>query len=316
MHHLDRRKSVRGQAVVALLTVLLFAVAGGGIGFWLGRYANLPAQDTVHLAASIHTPLSTDALQQPSEAPTTPDVDAITTRLGDMQADLMRLNALGERLVEMSGLNPDEFDFQNPPPQGGPDDGSPVRDYTIKEIAQELGSVVSLVKDRKRKLEILEETIVERDLTAQSTPSGWPVRAGYITSNYGFRVHPIKHRRIFHQGVDFAAPSGATIVAVADGLVTFSGKRSGYGRIIEIRHVDGLVTRYAHNQTNLVKEGQRVRHGQKIATVGSTGTATGPHCHFEVLKNGEHVNPIRYAGRRAPHSSEVAADIAALDKAG
>jgi murein DD-endopeptidase MepM/ murein hydrolase activator NlpD len=302
MYHLDRRKSARGHAVVALLTVFLFAAAGGGIGFWLGRYANLPTPDTTPLAASSHIQPSSAAVQ-PTQAAATPDVDAITTRLGDMQAELMRLNALGERLVEMSGLNPDEFDFQNPPPQGGPDDGSPLRDYTIKEIAQELGSVVSLIKDRKRKLDILEETISEKDLTAQSTPSGWPVRTGYITSNYGFRVHPIKHRRIFHQGVDFAAPRGTPIVAVADGLVTFSGKRSGYGRIVEIRHVDGLVTRYAHNQANMVKEGQRVRNGQKIATVGSSGSATGPHCHFEVLKNGEHMNPIRYAGRKSPRTA-------------
>ena len=315
MHHLDRRKSHSGQTLVALFAVLLFAVAGGGIGFWLGRYADLPSLDTAQAATSSLSAPSPDAVQ-PVEAATTPDVDAFTTRLGDLQAELMRLNALGERLVEMSGLNPDEFDFQNPPPQGGPDDGSPVRDYTIREIAQELGSVVSMVKDRKRKLEILEETISEKDLTAKSTPSGWPVRVGYITSNYGFRIHPIKHRRIFHQGVDFAAPTGTPIVAVADGLVTFSGKRSGYGRIVEIRHVDGLVTRYAHNQANLVQEGQRVRNGQKIATVGSSGSATGPHCHFEVLKGGEHVNPIRYAGRNATRGTEVAVEIAALDKAG
>ncbi|MGE5155858.1 MAG: M23 family metallopeptidase [Bdellovibrio bacteriovorus] len=214
----------------------------------------------------------------------------------------------------MSGLNPDEFDFQAPPPQGGPDDGSPVRDYTIREIASELGSVVSLLKDRKRKLEILEEAIMEKDLTAQSVPSGWPVRTGYITSNYGMRVHPTKRRRIFHQGIDFAAPRGTPIVAVADGVVVFTGKRSGYGNLVDIRHVNGLVTRYAHNQTNLVQEGQRVRQGQKIATVGSTGTATGPHVHFEVLKDGQHQNPIRYAGSKTPRSAEIAADIAALGK--
>ena len=207
----------------------------------------------------------------------------------------MRLNALGERLVRMSGLNPQEFDFQNPPPQGGPEDG-PAQDYTIKEIASELGSVVGLLKDRKRKLEILEEAIMERDLTAQSVPSGWPVRAGYITSNYGFRIHPTRHRRLFHQGIDFAAPRGTPIVAVADGVVTFVGRRRGYGQMVEIRHVNGYTTRYAHNQSNLVDEGQQVRRGQKIGTVGATGTATGPHVHFEVLKDGLNVNPSRFAG--------------------
>jgi murein DD-endopeptidase MepM/ murein hydrolase activator NlpD len=220
---------------------------------------------------------------------------------------MMRLNALGERLVQMSGLSPAEFDFKEPPPQGGPEDG-PVKDYTIKEIASELGSVVGLLKDRKRKLEILEEAIMDRDLGAQSIPSGWPVRSGYITSNYGFRIHPTRHRRIFHQGVDFAAPRGTPVVAVADGVIAFSGRRSGYGQIVEIQHANGYVTRYAHNSSNLVKEGQRVTQGQKIASVGATGTATGPHVHFEVLKDGQNLNPIRFAGQ-IPPSSLVAANL-------
>jgi hypothetical protein len=311
MHHLDRRKNARGQAVVALLSVLFFAIAGGGIGFWLGRSADLPhlALTPFQVAPNTTDPLDPSRLTDTAGAP---DLEALTARLGDMQAEIIRLNALGERLVQMSGLNPDEFDFQAPPPQGGPDDGSPVRDYTIREIASELGSVVSLLKDRKRKLEILEEAIMEKDLTAQAVPSGWPVRTGYITSYYGMRVHPTKRRRIFHEGVDFAAPRGTPIVAVADGVVIFSGTRNGYGRMVDIRHVNGLVTRYAHNQSNLVQEGQQVRQGQKIAVVGSTGTATGPHVHFEVLKNGQHQNPIQYAGGKMPGSGAPGVEIAAL----
>ena len=219
----------------------------------------------------------------------------------------MRLNALGERLVQMSGLNPEEFDFKEPPPQGGPEDG-PVKDYTIREIASELGSAVSLLKDRKRKLEILEEAIMDRDLGAESVPSGWPVRSGYITSNYGFRIHPTRHRRMFHQGVDFAAPRGTPIVAVADGDVVFSGRRNGYGQIVEVRHANGYITRYAHNSANLVQEGQHVRKGQHIAAVGATGTATGPHCHFEVLKDDQHLDPIRFAGQ-IPPSPLMAANL-------
>jgi len=282
------------QTALALSAVMLFATAGAGFGYWVGRYADLPEGQQGE-------PRRSQAQQGPS--PSTKvgdeamaDLEAMTARMGDMQAELVRLNALGERLVEMSGLNPQEFDFEHAPPQGGPDEGSPVRDYTIKEIASELGSMVSLLKDRKRKLEILEEAIAEKDLTAHAVPKGWPVHTGYITSNYGFRVHPIKHRRIFHQGIDYAAPRGTPIYAVADGLVTFVGRKGGYGNIVEIRHVNGLVTRYAHNTKNLVSEGQRVRQGQKIATVGATGSATGPHVHFEVLKNGKHVNPARYAG--------------------
>lgn len=292
MHHLDRRKNARGHAVATLLTALSLTAAGGGIGFWLGKNADLTDWKGDPGSVSRTTAnLSAETLER-----STPETDSVTSKLGEMQAELTRLNALGERLVEMAGLNTEEFDFRHSPPQGGPEEGQ-ARDYTIKEIASELGSVVSLLKDRKQKLEILEEAIKHRDLAFKSVPSGWPVRAGYITSNYGFRIHPTRHRRLFHQGVDFAAPQGSPVVAVADGVVTFSGRRSGYGNLVEIRHADGLSTRYGHNSANLVEEGQQVRQGQRIGSVGATGTATGPHVHFEVLRDGEHQDPMRFAGQ-------------------
>ncbi|MBK1643376.1 peptidase M23 [Thiocapsa imhoffii] len=300
MHHLDRRKHVRGQAVIALLAVTLFALAGAGLGYWIGYHQsliktvdNLPS--TIRSPHSLLAPLleTTVSIEDLTAAG---DLDAIAARLGEMQAELMRLNALGERLVRMSGLSPAEFDFENPPPRGGPEE-SPVRDYTIRELASELSSMVSLVQDRQRKLEVIEDVIMEKDLTAQAVPTGWPVRSGYVTSRFGFRVHPIRKSRSFHTGVDFASPRGSPVIAVADGVVTFSGRQGGYGRMVDIRHVNGLVTRYAHNQENLVVEGQMVRQGQKIATVGSSGTATGPHVHFEVLKNGKAVDPFRYIDR-------------------
>ena len=297
MYHLDRRKTARGQAVIALLAVILFTLAGGGLGFWIGHYQNMtPIVD--NRAQPSLVPRSLPANSTLSSAPAaTEDLDVIASRVGEMQAELLRLNALGERLVQMSGLNPEEFDFTDPPPRGGAEEG-PARDFTIREIASELGSMVSLVQDRKRKLEVLEDVIVDKGLAAQVMPSGWPVRSGYITSRFGFRVHPIKKKRLFHEGVDFASPRGTPIVAVADGVVTFSGRKGGYGRTVDIRHVNGLVTRYAHNQDNLVKEGQMVRQGQKIATVGSSGTATGPHVHFEVIKDGKAVDPFRYIDRQ------------------
>lgn len=297
MHHLDRRKTDRGQAVIALLAVTLITVAGVGLGFWIAHYQNLTALVDNHAQPTLVS-RSTPATPPPASAPTSSDdIDAIAARVGEMQAELLRLNALGERLVRMSGLDPEEFDFENSPPRGGAEDG-PARDFTIREIASELGSMVSLVQDRQRKLEVIEDVIMEKDLTAQVMPSGWPVRAGYITSRFGFRVHPTKKRRLFHEGVDFASPRGTPVVAVADGVVTFSGRKGGYGRMVDIRHVNGLVTRYAHNQDNLVKEGQMVRQGQRIATVGSSGTATGPHVHFEVRKDGKAVDPFRYIDRQ------------------
>jgi hypothetical protein len=296
MHHLDRRKTARGQAVIALLAVILFTLAGGGLGFWIGHHQNMTTI-VDNRTQPDPVPRSLPANVSPASPPAAAeDLDVIASRVGEMQAELLRLNALGERLVQMSGLSPEEFDFKDPPPRGGAEEG-PARDFTIREIASELGSMVSLVQDRKRKLEVIEDVIMDKDLTAQVMPSGWPVRSGYITSRFGFRVHPIKKKRLFHEGVDFASPRGTPIVAVADGVVTFSGRKGGYGRMVDIRHVNGLVTRYAHNQDNLVKEGQMVRQGQKIATVGSSGTATGPHVHFEVLKDGKAVDPFRYIDR-------------------
>ncbi|NCC28838.1 MAG: M23 family metallopeptidase [Gammaproteobacteria bacterium] len=297
MHHLDRRKTARGQAVIALLAVILFTLAGGGLGFWIGHSQNLTIIVDNRAQPTRAQPSSPAPVAPASPPAAADDLDVIASRVGEMQAELLRLNALGERLVRMSGLNPEEFDFTDPPPRGGAEEG-PARDFTIREIASELGSVVSLVQDRKRMLEVIEDVIMDKDLTAQAMPAGWPVRSGYITSRFGFRVHPIKKKRLFHEGVDFASPRGTAIVAVADGVVTFSGRKGGYGRMVDIRHVNGLVTRYAHNQDNLVKEGQMVRQGQKIATVGSSGTATGPHVHFEVLKDGKAVDPFRYIDRQ------------------
>lgn len=298
MYHHDRRKNARGQAVVVLLAIVSFAFAGAGLGWWIGQYANrLPFADPPRSAPAFASALPPTNAAASSASRVHQTVDAIVSRLGDLQAELLRLNALGERLVGMSGLDPEEFDFANPPPQGGPELG-PVRDYTIKEIASELSSVAGMIQDRQRKLDVLEDVLANKDLTARALPSSWPVRTGYVSSNFGFRIHPVKKVRLFHEGIDIACPRGTPILAVAEGVVAFSGRRNGYGRVVDIRHPDGLLTRYAHNTANLVKEGQRVRRGQTIASVGATGTATGPHVHFEVHKDGKVVNPMPYLNGR------------------
>jgi murein DD-endopeptidase MepM/ murein hydrolase activator NlpD len=197
----------------------------------------------------------------------------------------------------MAGLNESEFDFRNPPPQGGPDAGLAARPATIDVLAEELAEVLSELDDRKQKLTLLEELIMERHLGEKSTPTGWPVRSGYISSTFGFRKDPFRGRSAFHKGVDFAGKRGAPVIAVADGVVTFSGKQSGYGNLVEIRHKDGLVTRYGHCQKRMVQEGDLIEQGQTVATIGSTGRSTGPHVHFEVLVSGKQVDPLNYIDR-------------------
>jgi murein DD-endopeptidase MepM/ murein hydrolase activator NlpD len=238
--------------------------------------------------------------KQESEA----HLDAVAGRIGEMQAEILRLNALGERLVEMADLDAEEFDFENPPAVGGPDDESAaLKETSLAELMDDMTDVRGLISDRERKLTQLEQSIMERDLKKHATPSGWPVSSGYITSKFGYRKHPIYKRSKFHAGVDFASKRGTPVLATADGVVAFSGWQSGYGRLVEVRHMDGLVTRYAHNQKNLVKEGDLVKKGDTIAKLGSTGRSTGPHVHFEVRKNGKAVNPLKYVGKNRSKTS-------------
>lgn len=139
--------------------------------------------------------------------------------------------------------------------------------------------------------------ILTRELKEEIHPEGRPVTTGYISSYFGERADPFDGREAFHKGVDFAGNLGSDVVAVAAGVVTWAGERSGYGKLIEINHGDGFTTRYAHNERALVSVGQTVKRGESIALMGSTGHSTGPHVHFEVLKNGRQVNPLSFIGR-------------------
>lgn len=308
---LDRRRSVQGSALIGIFSAVALAVVAGGLGVWLGGQGllTLDLGGTTRPTAGIQG--DPDKLDQRIQQITWPlgqqvdqqaaqnedinaHIDAVSGQVGAMQAEILRLNALGERLVEMAGLSKDEFDFQAPPPQGGPDSGSK-GSAGIDALAEELASVLSELDDRKRKLTLLEQLIMERHLGEQlAAPSGWPVRAGYISSTFGFRKDPFRGRGAFHKGLDFAGVRGSPVLAVAEGVVTFSGRQSGYGNLVEIRHPDGKVTRYGHCDRLLVKEGASIDRGQTIATLGSTGRSTGPHVHFEVLIGGKQVNPIKY----------------------
>jgi len=128
-------------------------------------------------------------------------------------------------------------------------------------------------------------------------PEGRPVHSGYISSMFGNRTDPFTGRAAFHKGVDFAGREGSEVVAVASGVVIWSGDRYGYGQMVEINHGNGYVTRYAHNSDNLVAVGDTVKRGEVIAVMGSTGRATGPNLHFEVLHNGRVVNPLSYVNQ-------------------
>ncbi len=223
------------------------------------------------------------------------DVDALTLQLGQLRAQAARLNALGDRLTQAGKLDDGEFDFATEPALGGPEEvlvaGTGVAplplDADIESMRVEFGR-------QEAQLGVLENLLFDRKIDNALLPAGMPVAHGYIVSGYGTRSDPITGRQAVHLGVDFDVPLGSDVLAVAEGVVSYSGMRAGYGYTVEIDHGNGYMTRYAHNSRNVVEAGARVHVGDVVAKVGSTGRSTGPHCHFEVWLNGRPVNPMAY----------------------
>ncbi len=225
------------------------------------------------------------------------DLDALTFRLGQMQAQLMRVNALGERLVNQADFDTAEFDFDQLPAMGGPHGGVAAESIDVQNFMAMLEEVSSGLEDRERKLAMLEIFLQNKNLRSRLTPSGRPVESGWLSSKFGKRTDPFSGKQEYHKGVDFAGKEGSNVIAVGDGVVSWAGERFGYGNLIELTHGNGYVTRYGHNREHLVTEGDKVSKGQVIALMGSTGRSTGPHVHFEVLKNNRQVNPAKFLAR-------------------
>jgi len=222
-------------------------------------------------------------------------VDAMAMRLGEVNAHVIRLDALGKRLTEMADIDSREFNFDRDPPSGGPEgEGTSAQ---IPDLSSMLAQLEQRVDLRESQLSALENLILARELRQEIHPEGRPVAKGFISSYFGERADPFDGTEAFHKGVDFAGSAGSNVTAVAAGVVTWAGERSGYGRLIEINHGDGFVTRYAHNERTLVTVGQTVKRGEPVALMGSTGRSTGPHVHFEVLRNGRQVDPLSFVGR-------------------
>ena len=224
-------------------------------------------------------------------------VDALVARVGTLNAQLMRLDALGRRLTDLAGLDRGEFDFDQPPPAGGPDPDAPEIDAgaaQVPELVAVLDTLEAQIVDRERQLSALEVLMASRELGSRMLPGGLPLIGGWISSQFGRRTDPFTGHAAFHSGVDFAGAPGSRVISVAPGVVTFSGYKSGYGNVVEITHPTGYMTRYGHNSRNLARVGQTVQKGDPIAVIGSTGRSTGTHVHFEVLRDGNVVNPKKY----------------------
>jgi len=240
------------------------------------------------LLAALHK----DELER-NEAATRENLNALATKVGELQARILRLDAFGERLAKAVGIKPSEFRFDEKPGQGGP---SPMaaRDLTVAEFQQMLDEMSRILDDRGDKLGVLDSFLMDDRLARKTVPTTLPVAMGYFSSNYGYRIDPITGRNSFHTGVDLIAPTGTPVVAAAGGVVATVGYVPEYGNIVEIDHDNGLTTRYAHLSRSQVKVGDVVMKGQSIAHVGMTGRTTGPHLHFEVREKGIPLNPNKF----------------------
>lgn len=219
------------------------------------------------------------------------ELDVLSLQLGRMQAQLMRSNALGQRLAEMAGLEKSEFDFTSEPALGGPATADAADTISVTDFRAELDELATRLEQEHMELTLLENLMMQEDLQDTLDPRGWPVEGGYISSLYGYRNDPFSGKRAFHRGVDIPAAIGTPITSLAAGMVIHAGKEKGFGKMVEVDHGNGYVTRYAHVSKLTVRKGQRVDKGQKIAEIGSSGRSTGPHLHLEVLKDGKTINP-------------------------
>jgi murein DD-endopeptidase MepM/ murein hydrolase activator NlpD len=292
-----RQLNLAHPLTLSLIGGLVLTVLGSAflLGVQLGRGNSkaLVLTDTVHMSDVL-----AQQKAQISELKSQLQlrVDAMAMRIGEVNAHVIRLDALGKRLTEMADIDSREFNFDHDPPRGGASEGEGVS-AEIPDLSSMLSTLEKKVDLRQSQLSALENLILARELKQEIHPEGRPVENGFISSYFGEREDPFDGQETFHKGVDFAGTKGSTVVAVAAGVVTWAGERSGFGKMVEINHGDGYVTRYGHNEKTLVSVGETVKRGDPIGLMGSTGRSTGPHVHFEVLRNGRQVDPLSFIGR-------------------
>jgi murein DD-endopeptidase MepM/ murein hydrolase activator NlpD len=226
------------------------------------------------------------------------NLDAMARKVGEMQAKLVQLDALGERVSGLAGVTPNEI--RSEPGRGGAlVSGRPL---SLEELQATLADLDRLTDQRADLMTVVESRLFEQKVRKMMVPTQQPVSEGNLGSSFGWRIDPFSGRSALHTGLDFQADPGTPILSAAGGVVVTQEFHLAYGNMIEIDHGNDLITRYAHASKVLVKKGDLIKRGQKIAEVGTTGRSTGPHLHFEVLVQGVPQDPQKFlsAGAKVP----------------
>ena len=269
--------------MLAGLTICLYVLT-----FRLAGDVKIPFLQQIVLAAQQgETQKASEFVQQ--------NLNAMAVKLGEMQAQLTRLDAVGERLSSVAGIKPQEFRLNEPPGLGGAQSATfPSQNLSMQEFTRKLETLSRQMENRTDLLGVLEAQMFEQAVKKKLLPTILPVSGTYNASSFGVRIDPFTGQHTMHEGMDFLADTGTAIVAAAGGVVQFAGFHPQYGYMIDVDHGNDLVTRYAHTSKIFVKDGDLIKRGRKIAEVGSTGRSTGSHLHFEVRFKGAAQNPARF----------------------
>lgn len=299
-HGKSRVVSMTGKIAACLLfSVLALLVAAGWAGHQIAIERVKAAEPTASVLVADWQQKLTEQKAELAEIEESvqQQVDALTLRLGQIQGRLLRLDALGQRFVESGLVASDEFNFDQPAAVGGPEDALSGDSFSTPELTRMIDEMEWRIKNREQQLRLLDQLASSKRLEDELYLEGRPITWGWLSSKYGYRSDPFTGKRTWHAGVDLAGREGSDIISVAGGVVTFAGERYGYGNLVELDHGDGLITRYAHCKSVKVDVGDVVQKGQVVAIMGSTGRSTGPHVHFEVIRNGKSENPETYIKR-------------------
>jgi len=278
-------KHIAGAAAGVMLVVLLMS---GLLNFALIRYAaELPFLKQRVLSIQQSQLLENESYMRDN-------LNAMAQRLGQMQAQLLRLDTLGERLAKLAGFKPQDFQFNELPGRGGVQSSVPNRDASLGDLTKMVDLLTRQVDDRGDKLSALESLFTIDSAKKKLIPTMLPVIGGVYNSNFGWRIDPFNGQHSLHEGIDFAGSPGTPILAAAGGVVVYAEYHAGYGNMVEIDHGNDLITRYAHCLKLNVKVGDMVLRGAKIAKMGNSGRSTGTHLHFEVRQRGVSVNPAQF----------------------